>query len=107
MLVSELLTPEENLIVSIQNKVNNLMINHHGTLVDKVEIDFTKNCLMLFVNAEWYNLSAKEQDGWAEEIFSYAQTLNFLKLTNKNIENTVLARSPVVGKQVVIFRRYP
>ncbi len=107
ILVSQLLTPEENLIISIQNKINNLMTNHYETLVDKIEIDFPKNCLILFVNTEWYNLSAKEQDDWAEEIFAHVQTLNFLKLTIKNLENTILARSPVIGKKVVIFQRYP
>ncbi|KFF41642.1 MAG: hypothetical protein ucyna2_00518 [Candidatus Atelocyanobacterium thalassa isolate SIO64986] len=104
--VSELLTPEENLIVNIQDKIDNLMAGYYETLINKVEIDYSKNSLILFVNTKWYDLPVKEQDSWAGEVFVHVQKLNFSKLIIKNLDNIVIARSPVVGKQVVIFERH-
>ena len=104
--VLQFLTPEEEIIINVQSRINDLITSHHETLIDSFEIDFSKNCLVLLINKEWYDLPVKEQDNWTQEIFEYIQELNLSKLIIKNLNNVVIARSPVVGKQVVIFRRH-
>jgi ABC-type molybdenum transport system ATPase subunit/photorepair protein PhrA len=52
-----------------------------------------------------YELSGDRQNKLADEMLKRAQELDFSKLEITDIQGTLLARSPVVGPNMIILQR--
>jgi hypothetical protein len=57
------------------------------------------------LNQSWFDLSEVQQNRLAAEIWQRAQNLAFSKLELADSQGSIVARSPVVGKDMVIFQR--
>jgi hypothetical protein len=53
----------------------------------------------------WYNLEKSQQDKLAAEILQRSQELNFIHLEIVDYQKKIIARSPVVGNEMIIFNR--
>jgi hypothetical protein len=53
----------------------------------------------------WYNLEKSQQDKLAAEILQRSQELNFIHLEIVDSQKKIIARSPVVGNEMIIFNR--
>jgi hypothetical protein len=74
-------------------------------LIQSVQANFRVSRLTVKVGDGWYELSEPQQDNLANEMLRRAQELNFSKLEITDPEATLLARSPVVGTEMVILQR--
>ncbi len=100
------LTPEENLIAGIQKQVAQLTSQYAADgLIQSIQANFEGSLLTVKVSDGWYDLSQSQQDKLANEMFSQSQKLDFSKLEIRDSQDTVLARSPVVGGNMVILKR--
>lgn len=99
------LTPEQNLIASIQNRVTEITSQYENGLIQSIEADFPGSLLIVKVGDAWYNLSVSKQDKLASEMLQRANELDFSKLQLADSQGNVLARSPVVGNTIVIVKR--
>lgn len=99
------LTPEQKLIASIQDEVSDVSKQYVEGLIESVQANFRSSRLIVRISNQWYVLNQSQQDKLSNELLKRAQELDFSKLELVDPEETLLARSPVVGSEMVILRR--
>ncbi len=99
------LTPEQFLIVSIQNQISDITNQYGGGVIESLKVNFPSSLLIVEISDNWYDLNAEEQDKLANQMFEQAQDLDFSKLQVINSEGRMVARSPVIGSNMIILER--
>ncbi|XGV96404.1 MAG: hypothetical protein ACAF41_27190 [Leptolyngbya sp. BL-A-14] len=99
------LTPEQTLIARIQNQVAAISNQYANGLVESIQANFRGSRLIVHISDDWYGLSRSQQDKLASEILNRTRNLDFLKLELVDSSGKLLARSPVVGPEMIILRR--
>ena len=99
------LTPEQSLIAAIQSQVAEITDRMGGGLVKSVDADFSIGLLSVKVAEDWYKLSEVEQNQLASQMWKEANSLDFSKLQIANLSGKLIARSPVVGSEMIILER--
>jgi len=99
------LTPEQKLIARIQDQVAEITDQYVNGLIQSVQANFRSSRLTIKVGEGWYGLSQPQQNKLANEMLQRAKELDFSKLEITDAEGTLLARSPVVGPEMIILRR--
>ena len=99
------LTPEQYLIAAIQKQMNETTRSYGEELVQSVRMNVPRSVLKVTVSNDWYQMEAGQQNQFAEDILKETLNLNFAKLEITNVENKVIARSPVVGSEMIILER--
>lgn len=99
------LTPEQYLMAAIQKQMNEATHAYGNELVQLVRMKIPASLLQVMVSDDWYQLEPITQNQFAEEILKQAQNLNFTKLEITTTESQVIARSPVVGSEMIILKR--
>ncbi len=99
------LTPEQYLMAAIQKQMNETTRFYGEELVQSVRMNMPASLLKVTVSHDWYQMEAEQQNQFAEEILKESLNLNFAKLEITNTENKVIARSPVVGSEMIILER--
>lgn len=97
-------TPEQTLVVSLENKVANLKQNYPTDLVSLVRVDLAQNSLLVEVTDNWYELSESRQNKLANEMLKTSRDFDFTKLELKDGEGALVARNPVIGDQIIILQ---
>ncbi len=100
-----ILTPEQNLIAAIQNRVTEITEDYSDDLIVSVEADFRQNSLSIILSNLWYELSESRQNKLANDILKRSRKLDFQKLAIKNTEGILIARNPVIGNTAIILQR--
>ncbi|MDJ0729923.1 MAG: hypothetical protein QNJ33_08015 [Crocosphaera sp.] len=99
------LTPEQSLIAAIQKEVTELTNQYPDDLIGRIEANFIGSRLIVTVGNQWYNLTTKEQDKLANNILERSQSLDFRKLEILDSQGNLIARTPVVGDEIIILQR--
>jgi hypothetical protein len=99
------LTPEQALIARIQDQVAAISNRYANGLVQSVQANFRGSRLIVNISDDWYSLSRSQQDKLAGELLRRSQDLDFLKLEMVDGAGTLLARSPIVGTEMILFKR--
>ncbi|MFO0141245.1 MAG: hypothetical protein ACK513_07495 [Aphanizomenon sp.] len=116
------LTPEQVLLAAIENqfmapgllrKLSEISVlvkntkdkNLISQLIKPLKANFRTSDLTIKVGDIWYKLAKSEQDKLAREILKRSQELNFIHLEVVDFQEKLIARSPVVGKEMIIFKR--
>ena len=99
------LTPEQKLIAQIQDQVAEISNQYVNGLIQAVQANFRSSRLIVKVGNGWYGLSQPQQNKLANEMLGRARQLNFSKLEITDPEGVLLARSPVVGPEMIILKR--
>jgi hypothetical protein len=93
------------LIAQIQDQVADVSDRYVNGLIQSVQANFRSSRLTVNAGDGWYALTEMQQDKLANELRDRAQQLNFVKLDLADSEGALLARSPVVGTEMVVLRR--
>ena len=107
------LTPEETLIAAIQNQVGEISLNLKSSssqrtfseIIESIQANFLNSNLTIKINNNWYSLQKKQQDKLAAEILQRSQELDFTHLEITDLQGKLIARNPVVGTEMIIFKR--
>lgn len=99
------LTPEQILVASVENQVNQLNRDYAQELIKSIKVDFQRSFLQVQLNDVWYNLTKSQQDKFASKLLAKVRGLDFSILEIRDGAENLLARSPVVGSQMIILRR--
>jgi len=99
------LTPEQALIVAIENQVAEISDRIASGLIKSIQANFRTSNLTVKINDDWYTLPESQQDRLAAEILQRSQQLDFTHLEIIDSQNRLVARNPVVGNEMVIFKR--
>ncbi len=99
------LTPEQTLIAAIKNQVGEISDRFANGLIKSIQANFRTSNLTIKISDDWYTLEASQQDKLATEILQRSQQLDFSHLEIVDSQNQLIARNPVVGTEIVIFKR--
>lgn len=99
------MTPEQNLIVSIKNKVAEITEQYADGLIQTIQPNFQGSSLVIKISESWYNFDRTQQDKLAARMLTRAREFDFSRLEVTDPQGTLLARSPVVGNEMVILQR--
>lgn len=99
------LTPEQSLIAALESKTNNLASRYNDDLVVAIEPNFIDSVVVVTVADRWYELAAPNQDKIVSEMLKRSRSLEFDKLKITDTRNTLIARSPVIGEDMIVLRR--
>ncbi|MFB8787610.1 MAG: hypothetical protein U7123_01850 [Potamolinea sp.] len=99
------LTPEQSLIAGIQNQVSEITEKYGNGLIESIQANFEASRLVIKVSNGWYYLKEAQQNKLADEILRRSSELDFIKLEITDSNGTLLARNPVVGKNMIILKR--
>ncbi|MEH1845696.1 MAG: hypothetical protein V7L25_12025 [Nostoc sp.] len=99
------LTPEQALIAAIENQVAEISDRIASGLIKSIQANFRTSNLTVKISDDWYTLKESQQDKLAAEILQRSQELDFTHLEIIDSQNRLIARNPVVGTQIVIFKR--
>lgn len=99
------LTPEQTLIAAIEKQVAEISNSIADGLIDSIQVNFEASSLTAKVRNDWYTLKPSEQDKLAAQMLKRSRELDFNRLEITDPKGTLLARSPVVGKDMIIFKR--
>jgi hypothetical protein len=106
------LTSEQALIAAVENQFSEISIplksseseNISSKLIKSIQANFRTGDLTIKINDVWYNLEKSQQKKLAAEILQRSQELDFSHLEIIDSQNKLVARSPVVGNEMVIFK---
>lgn len=99
------LTPEQNLIAAIQNQVAQITSQYADGLIQAIQANFPGSLLTVKVSDDWYTFDSSKQDNLATDMWHRAQKLDFRKLEISDSQGSLVARTPVVGSNMVILKR--
>lgn len=97
------LNPEQSLIAAIQEQVAQITNEYADGLIVSLEANFISSSLIVKASDTWYQLTPDSQEKVANEILSRGRKLDFKKLDITDSKGKLLARSPVVGKNMIIL----
>lgn len=99
------LTPEQKLIARIQEQAEEVTNQYSTGLIQAIQANFRDSRLIVKLGSAWYGLTPSQQNQLASELRQRAQELDFSKLEIADSQGTLLARSPVVGTEMIILKR--
>ena len=108
------LTPEQTLIAIVENQItevtNSLSEDSKdqvfpNDLINSVQADFASSTLTLKISDDWYSLKQPQQNKVAADILERSKELDFTHLEITDSKNKLIARNPVVGNEMIIFKR--
>ncbi len=99
------LTPEQALIAAIENQVAEISDRIASGLIKSIQANFRTSNLTVKISDDWYTLKESQQDKLAAEILQRSQELDFTHLEILDSQDRLIARNPVVGTEIVIFKR--
>lgn len=99
------LTPEQTLLAAIEKQVTEISDRFADGLIQSIQVNFEGSSLTLKVDDNWYTLQSSQQDNLAARMLERAKELDFSRLDITDAKGTLVARSPVIGKDMVILRR--
>ncbi|MBE9189462.1 hypothetical protein IQ230_03590 [Gloeocapsopsis crepidinum LEGE 06123] len=98
-------TPEQSLIAAIEKQVAEVSDRYGDGMIQSLQVNFPANSLTVKLKTDWYNLEPSQQDKLTAQMFQRAKELDFIYLEVVDPQGSLLARSPVVGENMVILKR--
>lgn len=98
-------SPEQPLIALIQDQVAEVSDRYANGLIQSVQASFRSSRLSVKVADGWYDLTPTQQNKLADEMLRRTQKLDFSNLEIVDANDTPLARSPVIGTEMIILQR--
>lgn len=95
--------PNAKRIATIQNQLAEVTAPYAADLVQAVQADFARGRLLLSVTDSWAMLESSRREQLANELLKRAKKLKFEQLEITDADGSVLARSPVVGSNMVLL----
>jgi hypothetical protein len=99
------LTPEQVLIAAIENQVAEISDRIASGLIKSIQANFGTSNLTVKISDDWYTLAESQQDKLAADILQRSQELDFTHLEVVDFQDRLIARNPVVGNEMIIFKR--
>ncbi|TAF20294.1 MAG: hypothetical protein EAZ76_01845 [Nostocales cyanobacterium] len=108
------LTPEQNLIANIENQLVEIAVitvkNQEDekiniNMINSIQTNLETSDLIITINDYWYKLEKPVQKKLAAKILQRSQELDFTHLQILDSQHKLIARSPVVGNEMIIFSK--
>ncbi|MBW4585803.1 hypothetical protein G7B40_032800 [Aetokthonos hydrillicola Thurmond2011] len=98
-----ILTPEQSLIVAIENQVVEESDRVGSGLIESIQANFRNSSLVIRISDNWYKLERSQQQELAEKIQERSKELDFTHIDIIDSQGKLVARNPVVGTEMILF----
>ena len=99
------ITPEQILVSAIQKKISEITSQDYEELIVSGEADLLAGRLLIKVSDDWYQMDKSSQDKFVNETLQRSQQFKIRKLAIQDLQDNLIARSPVVGNKMIILQR--
>ena len=99
------LTSKPYLITTIQAQMKKSTTKISPEIILSVRANFSASLLRVELNESWYDLSENKQNQMAQVLFDQAQNFDFTRIELIETSGKPLARSAVIGSNIVILNR--
>lgn len=97
--------PDPDQIANIQTQVAEVTDQYVEGLIQAVQANFQADLLTVKLGDTWFNLDTASQSQLANELLKRSHKLKFQSLELTDAEGELLARSPVVGSKMVVYKK--
>jgi hypothetical protein len=97
------LTREQQILATLQDATN----PYADKIAAAVTLTSASGQVHITLGDRWYSLTPQQQDQLAATLWQQSQDLKFSSLEVVDRQDHVLARSPIVGSEMVILQRQP
>jgi hypothetical protein len=92
-------------LAAIQTQLESAIERQGDGLLKSVQAPEKFQRLQIGFSREWYGLAKDEQDQLAQTMAQQSEKLKFSKFELRDDQNALVARSPIVGNEVIILKR--
>jgi hypothetical protein len=97
--------PEQVFIEALETQISEITSQYPDDLVQTLNVDTASDRLLVRLNPVWYTLDDDRQNSLTDRMWLQAQANHFTKLEIQDSQGVSIARSPVVGKHLIILQR--
>jgi hypothetical protein len=90
---------------SIRDRLAEFSDRYGGDLIRAVDANFAASLLRVEVGEEWHELDDKDQNRFANQLFKKVRSLDFTRLEICDNDGKIIARNPVVGSEMILWKR--
>ncbi len=99
--------PEQAFIDAIQAQLDDITSEYPDGIIHTLQVDLPRDLAIVRLNPVWYTINDNEQDRLSDRMWLQARANHFSKLELQDPTGQTIARSPVVGQQMVVLQRRP
>ncbi|EAW37785.1 hypothetical protein [Lyngbya sp. PCC 8106] len=99
------LTSKQYLMTTIQAQMKKSTTKISPEIIVSVRANFSASLLRVELNENWYELSENKQNKMSQVLFEQAQNFDFTRIELIETSGKPLARSAVIGSNIVILNR--
>ncbi len=99
-------SPEETLVAAVRSQFSTLASQYPADLISDLELDNERQLAIVTLGNLWGSLAGDEQQQIAQSLWQQARTYQMAKLEMRSGSGSLLARSPVVGQEMVILSNW-
>lgn len=100
------ISPEEALITAVRSQFSTLASQYPAGLISNLELDNERQLAIVTVGNLWASLTGEQQQQVAQSLWQQARVYQMAKVEMRSSAGNLLARSPVVGSDMVIVSNW-
>ncbi|WP_310485017.1 hypothetical protein [Chamaesiphon sp. VAR_48_metabat_403] len=97
--------PDRAFVEAIQHQLTEITSQYPDRIVKSIGVDLTRDRLIVQLETLWYTIDEQQQNSLTDRMWLQAQANHFTKLEIQDSQGISIARSPVVGKHLIILQR--
>ncbi len=99
-------SPEEALISAVRSQLSTLASQYPAGLISNLELDNERQLATVTLGNLWASLPGEQQQQVAQSLWQQARTYQMAKVEIRSNTGNLLARSPVVGSDMVVISNW-
>ncbi len=100
------ISPEETLITAVRSQFSTLASQYPTGLISNLELDNERQLAIVTLGNLWASLTVNQQQQVAQSLWQQARVYQMAKVEMRSSNGNLLARSPVVGSDMVIVSNW-
>jgi hypothetical protein len=100
------ISPEQAFVEAIQTQLAELTSQYPDNIVQNLQVDLATDRLIVRLAPVWYTLDDTRQNEIVDRMWNQARANSFSKLELQDTEGKSIARSPVVGREMIVLQRH-
>jgi hypothetical protein len=99
------ISPEQSFIEAIQSQLSDVTSQYPDDIIQTLNVDVARDRAIVRLNPVWYLIDDDRQNTLTDRMWLQAKANHFTKLELQDADGQSIARSPVVGKHMLILQR--
>jgi hypothetical protein len=99
------ISPEQAFVEAIQSQLSDVTSQYPDDIIQTLNVDVARDLAIVRLNPVWYLIGDDRQNSVTDRMWLQARANHFGKLELQDANGTPIARSPVVGKHMIILQR--